>query len=205
MTLDPPPGARAAPSTARNRDPILAAIRPYLPPSGLVLEVAAGAGEHAVHFAAALPHLTWQPTDPDAAALASIEARRQAAGLPNLRPPLALNAAAPETWPVERAAAMVNINMIHISPWGATVGLMTGAGRVLDRGGVLMLYGPYLEDDVETAPSNLAFDESLRSRNPAWGIRRLEDVKALAAEHGLPLEARIAMPANNLSLIFRHA
>ena len=138
MILDPPPGARSAPSTVRNRDPILTAIRPYLPMAGLVLEVAAGAGEHAAHFAAALPDLTWQPTDPDEASRLSIEAWRRAAGLSNLLPALALDAAAPETWPVQRAAAMVNINMIHISPWSATVGLMTGAGRVLSSGGVLL-------------------------------------------------------------------
>lgn len=203
MTLDPPPGARAAPSTARNRDPILAAIRPYLPLSGLVLEIAAGAGAHAVYFASALPDLSWRPTDPDEAALTSIAAWREAAGLPNLLAPLALDAAAPETWPVKRADAVININMIHISPWIASVGLMTGTARVLPRGGVLILYGPFLEDDAPTAPSNLAFDESLKSRNPAWGIRRLEDVKALAAQHGLALEARIAMPANNLSLVLR--
>lgn len=178
-------------------------MQPYLPAYGLVLEIAAGAGEHATYFASALPSLTWQPTDPDEASLASIAAWREAAGLPNLLPPLALDATSPATWPVERADAVVNINMIHISPWSATVGLMTGAGEVLERGGVLVLYGPYLEDDIPTAASNLAFDESLRSRNPAWGLRRLAKVKAEAAYHGLVLETRIAMPANNLTLVFR--
>jgi SAM-dependent methyltransferase len=193
----------ASPSTARNRDPILSVLKPRLPAAGLVLEVASGAGEHAVHFAAALPGLTWRPTDPDALALASIAAWRDHAGLPNLLPPLQLDASDPDGWPVERADVVVNINMIHISPWTAAQGLMAGAGRVLPPGGILFLYGPYIEAEVETAPSNLAFDESLKRRNPAWGLRRLEDVTALAAGHGLVLAERIAMPANNLSLVLR--
>lgn len=200
---DPPPTARVSPSTARNREPILQVLKPRLPPGGLVLEIAAGAGEHAAYCAAALPHLEWRPTDPDPEALASIAAWRDHAGLPNLLPPLRLDAADPAAWPVDRADAVVNINMLHISPWSAAEGLMAGAGRVLPPGGLLFLYGPYLERGVETAPSNLAFDESLRARNPAWGIRRLEDVTALAAAHGLALCERIAMPANNLALVFR--
>ena len=203
MTDGPPPAARQSPSTARNREPILEVLAPRLPASGLVLEIAAGAGEHAAFNAAALPHLKWQPTDPDPEALASIAAWREHVGLPNLLPPLRLDASDPDSWPIERADAVVNINMIHISPWAATEGLMTGAGRVLPAGGVLYVYGPYLEDDVETAPSNLAFDASLKSRNPAWGLRRLAEVSALAAAEGLVLAERIAMPANNLSLIFR--
>lgn len=178
-------------------------LKPWLPPSGLVLEIASGAGEHAVHNAAALPGLTWQPTDPDPEALASIAAWRDHAGLPNLLPPLRLDAADPDGWPIDQADAVVNINMIHISPWSATEGLMAGAARRLPPQGLLFLYGPYIEADVETAPSNAAFDASLRSRNPAWGLRRLEDVTALAAAHGLMLAERIAMPANNLSLVFR--
>lgn len=178
-------------------------MRPHLPSRGLVLEIASGAGEHAAFNAAALPHLQWQPTDPDPEALASIAAWRDHAGAANLLPPLTLDAALPETWPVRRADAVVNINMIHISPWAATQGLMAGAGRVLPSGGVLFVYGPYLERDVETAPSNLAFDASLKARNPAWGIRDLAAVAALAAGHGLALIERIAMPANNLSLVFR--
>ena len=203
MSSTPPPQARLSPSTARNKEPILEVLRPRLPAVGLVLEVAAGAGEHAVHNAAALPGLAWRPTDPDPEALASIAAWRDHAGLSNLLPPLRLDAADPDGWPVERADVVVNINMIHISPWAATEGLMTGAGRVLPPGGLLFLYGPYLEPDVETAPSNLAFDQSLRSRNPAWGLRRLGDVTDLAARHGLALTERIAMPANNLALVFR--
>lgn len=203
LMSDPPPAARQAPSTARNREPILQVLRTCLPASGLVLEVAAGAGEHAAYCASALPQLTWQPSDPDPVALASIAAWREHTRLANLLAPLQLDAARPDGWPVTRADAMVNINMIHISPWAATQGLMAGAGRLLPAGGVLFLYGPYLEADVETAPSNLAFDASLRGRNPNWGIRQLDAVVALAATHGLALAERIAMPANNLALVFR--
>ena len=198
-----PAAARVSPSTARNRDPILDVLKPRLPEGGLVLEVAAGAGEHAVHNAAALPHLKWQPTDPDPEALASIAAWRAHAGLPNLLPPLRLDASDPDGWPVARADAVVNINMIHISPWAATLGLMAGAGRRLPSGGGLFLYGPYIETGVPTAPSNLAFDHSLKSRDPAWGIRHLDEVTAAAAGHGLILAERIAMPANNLVLVLR--
>jgi hypothetical protein len=168
-----------------------------------VLEVAAGAGEHAAHNAAALPGLQWQPTDPDPDARASIAAWRSHAALPNLLPPLHLDAAAPDTWPLAQADAIVNINMLHISPWTAAQGLMLGAARLLPPGAGLFLYGPYLERDVPTAPSNLAFDWSLKTRNPAWGIRHLDEVASLAAQHGLTLAERIAMPANNLILMFR--
>ena len=203
MTDPPPPHARVSPSTGRNRDPILGVLRPRLPASGLVLEVAAGAGEHAVHFAAAFAALQWRPTDADAEALASIAAWRLGAGLDNLLPPLRLDAAQPDAWPVERADAIVAINMIHISPWSATVGLMAGAARVLPSGGGLFLYGPFIESGVPTAPSNVQFDQSLRQRNPEWGIRRLDDLRDLGAKHGLSLSERIAMPANNLVLVFR--
>ena len=198
-----PSGARASPSTARNRQPILDVLKTCLPPTGQVLEVAAGAGEHAVFFAEAFPGLEWRPTDPDSDALASIAAWRTQAALPNLLEPLRLDAADPAGWPVARADVVVNINMIHISPWAACEGLMAGAGRVLPPGGLLFAYGPYIEPGLETAPSNLAFDESLQARNPAWGLRNLEAVTALAAHHGLDLERRVAMPANNLSLVFR--
>ncbi|HIJ62838.1 MAG TPA: DUF938 domain-containing protein [Rhodospirillaceae bacterium] len=197
-----PPGARTAPSTARNRDPILAVLRPRLPSAGIVLEIAAGAGEHAVYNAAALPHLQWQPTDRDDDALASIAAWHRHAGLPNLLPPLRLDASRPDTWPVDDAAAIVSINMIHISPWAATEGLMTGAGRILRAGGLLFLYGPYIEPGIETAASNLAFDRDLRSRNPDWGLRHLDLITELAAGHRLHLSERVAMPANNLALVF---
>lgn len=203
MSTLPPPGALVAPAVARNRDPILAVLQPRLPRSGVVLEIASGSGEHAVHNAAALPGLQWQPTDPDPDALASIAAWRAHAALPNLLAPLRLDASDQATWPVDRFAAVVNINMIHISPWAVTEGLMTGAGRILSLGGVLFLYGPYIERDVATAPSNVAFDLDLRNRNAAWGIRHLDDVTALAAMHGLALSERVSMPANNLSLFFR--
>jgi SAM-dependent methyltransferase len=194
---------RTSPATARNRGPILAVLQPRLPAQGLVLEIAAGAGEHAAYNAAALPGLQWQPTDPDPEALASIAGWRAHGALPNLLPPLCLDAAAPDTWPVPRADAIVNINMLHISPWAASQGLMAGAARLLPPGANLFLYGPYIERDVETAPSNLAFDQSLKSRNPAWGLRHLDDISALAAQHGLALAERIAMPANNLVLMFQ--
>jgi len=199
---NPPPEARTSPATARNRGPILEALTPRLPTGGMVLEIAAGAGEHAAFLAAALPDLLWRPTDADPDALASIAAWRDHVGLPNLLAPLRLDASAPETWPIDRADAVVNINMIHISPWAATEGLMAGAGRILPAGGILFIYGPFIEPDIETAPSNVAFDLSLKSRDGAWGVRRLDDVVALAARHGLELSERIAMPANNLALVF---
>ena len=194
--------ALTAPAVARNRDPILAVLRRVLPVSGSVLEVASGTGEHAVHFAAALPGLAWQPTDIDADALRSIAAYRRSAQLPNLLPALELDAAAPP-WPVARADAVVAINMIHIAPWAAAQGLMAGAARVLAPAGVLYLYGAFKENGRHTAPSNAAFDASLRASDPEWGVRDLAEVAALAATHGLDFAERIAMPANNLSLVFR--
>jgi len=195
-------GALTALAAARNRDPILAVLRDVLPKAGTVLELASGTGEHAVHFAAALRHLVWQPTDPDEQARASIAAHAAAAGLANLLPPLKLDASAP-VWPLTRADAVVSINMIHISPWHATQGLMAGAARLLAPGAPLYLYGPYRLHGQHTAPSNAAFDESLRARDPAWGVRNLDAVVGLAAEHGLELERTVAMPANNLSVVFR--
>ena len=194
-------GKRHAPATERNRDVILAVLRDELPSSGLVLEVASGSGQHVVHFAATLPALDWQPSDPDPAALVSIESWRQEVGLPNVRPPLRLDASA--DWPVERADAILCVNMVHISPWEATLGLMKGAGAVLPPGGLLYLYGPYLRENVETAPSNLAFDASLKARDPQWGLRRVEDVIAAATGEGLVFRRLLEMPANNLSLIFQ--
>jgi SAM-dependent methyltransferase len=192
--------ARHAPATARNRDPILAVLREILPSRGTVLEVASGTGEHAAAFAAALTALGCQTSDPDADARASIDA--WCAGLANVRPALALDAAAPD-WPVAGADAILCINMVHISPWAATEGLMAGAARLLAPGAPLYLYGPYRRAEIPTAPSNEAFDADLRTRNPDWGLRALEDVTALAALHGLLLERVIEMPANNLSVIFR--
>src|SRR5882724_893855 len=191
-----------SPAVARNRDPILAVLRRVLPAQGTVLEIASGTGEHAAYFAAALPHITWQPTDPDAEARGSIAAHRAAAQLPNLKAPLALDACAP-SWPVARAEAVVSINMIHIAPWAAAEGLMAGAGRLLAAGGVLYLYGPFKENGEHTAPSNAAFDASLRARDPLWGVRDRDEVAALAQRNRLKLVERVAMPANNLSLVFQ--
>jgi hypothetical protein len=199
----PPPTARVAPAAARNREPILAVLRQALPAQGTVLEVAAGSGEHAVWFSAVLPQLAWRPSDRDPAALASIEAWRQAEGGANLLAPIVFDAADPGTWPAEPVAAVVCINMIHIAPWSAAEGLMAFAGARLPPGGVLLLYGPYFEAEVETAPSNLAFDADLKARNPDWGLRDRAAVEALALANGLSLERRAAMPANNLSLVFR--
>ena len=193
---------RHAPATLRNRDAIAAILADGLPPSGTVLEVASGSGEHVVHFAAAFPHLEWQPSDPDPAGLISIAAYRAEAGLANIAPPRALDASAPE-WPIDRVDAVLCINMVHISPWQATPGLFAGAARLLATGAPLILYGPYIEPDVPTAASNLAFDASLRARDPAWGLRDTDAVKRVAAEVGFAFAERRAMPANNLMLLFR--
>ena len=195
---------RHAPATARNRDAIVEVLADWLPPSGTILEVASGSGEHAVHFAAAFPHLLWQPSDPDLAGLASIAAWRTEAGLPNIAPPLALDAAA-SAWPVERADAILCINMVHISPWEATLGLFAGAARLLAPSAPLILYGPYVEPGVPTAESNQAFDASLRARDPAWGLRDTDAVRAAATAAGFAFAERRAMPANNLMLRFRRA
>lgn len=190
------------PATLRNRDAILGVLRDVLPPSGLVLEIASGSGEHAVHFARAFPALTFQPTDPEGAALKSISAWAKETGLTNIRAPLLLDAAS-ETWPVTSADAILCINMIHIAPWRATEGLMHGAARTLRTGSPLYLYGPYRQAGVVTAPSNEAFDDSLKSRNVEWGLRNLEDVAALAAQTGFSAPEVTQMPANNLSVVFR--
>jgi cyclopropane fatty-acyl-phospholipid synthase-like methyltransferase len=197
--------AYSSPATARNQGPILEVLRTRIEPDARVLEIASGAGEHAVHMARALPGVTWRPTDRDDAALASIAAWRAEAALPNILEPLLLDAAKPETWPDEPADAIVCINMIHIAPWEATQGLMKGAGAKLKPGGRLFLYGPYREDGRFEAASNAAFDLDLKRRNPLWGVRDREAVTALAAEQGLVLEERIEMPANNLILVFRRA
>jgi SAM-dependent methyltransferase len=197
-----PPGARASPATARNREPILAVVGPRLRPGDQVLEIASGAGEHAVFLAAALPQVSGTPSDPDPEARTSIAAWRDAANLANLAAPLGLDAADPATWPQGPYDAIVCINMIHISPWAATEGLIAGAARVLSRDGELILYGPYLEADVATAPSNLAFDQSLKARNAGWGLRDLAAVDAEAKRHGLVRVERVAMPANNLIVVF---
>jgi hypothetical protein len=193
---------RSAPHVARNAGPIADVLAQILPARGMVLELASGTGEHIVHFAREFPRLLWQPSDPEPAALRSIEAWRAESGLFNLLPPISLDARAAD-WPVPQTDAILCINMIHISPWAATAGLMRGAGRLLGDGAPLYLYGPYRRGGVETAPSNEAFDESLRARDPEWGLRTLEEVEAEAGKHGLQLDRIVEMPANNLSLVFR--
>ena len=191
---------RSAPAALRNREPIAEVLREWLPPVGLVLEIASGSGEHAVHFARAFPQLDWQPSDADPDALASIAAWREEARLPNVRAPIALDASAPD-WPIAGADAVLSINMVHISPWPAALGLISGAGRLLAPGAPLILYGPWLEQGVTPAPSNLAFDADLRARDPGWGLREVEAFAAVAP--GFALEQRRAMPANNLMLLLR--
>lgn len=191
-----------APATLRNRGPILDVLRRVLPPTGTVLEIAAGSGEHAVFFADAFPHLAWQPSDADARALASIAAWRSPSSLANLLQPIRLDVMCAD-WPLARADAIVCINMIHIAPWEACLGLMEGAGRILPAGGTLYLYGPFMEHGFHTADSNRAFDADLRARDARWGVRNLETVAELAAEQGLFHVETVQMPANNLSVIFR--
>jgi SAM-dependent methyltransferase len=190
------------PHVARNREPILAVLKRFLPARALVLEVASGSGEHAAFFAKALPSVSWLPTDIDAKALASIAAFRAEAGVPNLLAPVRLDVTTP-SWPVKRLDAIICNNMTHISPWAASEGLMAGAARTLRAGGMLFLYGPYKIDGRHTARSNQEFDAYLRSQNPEWGIRDLGEMRALAGRHGLTLIETVAMPANNLTVIFR--
>lgn len=198
----PADGRRTAPAASRNRDSITDVLREWLPPTGLVLELASGTGEHALHFARTFPDLDWQPSDSDPVALDSITAWQSDANLSNLRPPLNLDAREPD-WPVERANAILSINMVHISPWEAALGLLDGAARVLARGAPLILYGPWIETGHETAPSNLAFDAMLRARDPGWGLREVEAFAAEARTRGVFLIERRAMPADNLMLLFR--
>ncbi len=195
---------RHAPAALRNREAIAEVLARELPASGTVLEIAAGSGEHAVFFAARFGSLTWLPTDPSPEALASIAEYRADYPGTNLSAPVMLDAADPDSWPVAEADAILCINMVHISPWAATQGLFRGSARLLgSSGGPLILYGPFIEDGVATAASNLAFDESLKARDKQWGLRRGEDLDSLAAAHGFARAARHAMPANNLSLSFR--
>lgn len=206
MTHDPcSDDRRYAPATLRNREPILNILRSCLPLSGEILEVASGSGEHAVHFAAALPGVVWQPSDPDPLARASIAAWRANDGPANLRSPLALDAEQPNSWPIDRADAIVCINMVHIAPWEATLGLFEGAARLLSGGAPLVLYGPYRRDGCLLEPSNAAFDEVLRRRDPRWGLRSLDEVLQAGKQSGFALEATHEMPANNLTLILRRS
>lgn len=206
-----------APAVQRNCQPILAVLEQALPQQGVVLEIASGTGEHVARFAQQFPQLGWLPSDQAQSQLTSIVAWRHYARLANLYEPIAVNMLHPH-WPetvVQTLAqknlpsadvmAIVNINMIHIAPWRATTGLMAGAARLLSPRGLLYLYGPFIQADQPTALSNLAFDQSLKNRNPAWGIRRLDDVSHVAAQHGLVLEKTVAMPAHNLSVIWRRS
>lgn len=193
---------RSAPAAQRNREPIAEVLGDWLPNRGLVLEIASGTGEHAVYFAQRYPALSWQPTDLDEGSLRSIAAWRETAGLPNVRAPILLDASAP-AWPVERADAVLSNNMAHISPWAASLGLIAGSAQVLPSGGPLILYGPWLKDDIETVQSNRDFDADLRRRNSEWGLRRVENFAEAADASGLALDDYRRMPANNLMLLFR--
>ncbi len=190
---------RFSPSASRNRDPILVALRPRLKPRAKVLEIASGSGEHAVYFAQNLPEVTFQPTDRDPDACASIDAWVADAALPNLRPSLRLDVTEP--WPDIEADTVLSMNMVHIAPWSAAQGLIRGAAVALSPGGQLILYGPFFRRDLPTAPSNLAFDADLWARNPDWGIRDLQAIADEAAAFATP--EVVEMPANNLMLVFR--
>jgi SAM-dependent methyltransferase len=196
------PHRRHAPAAERNRGPILDVLRRVLPARGTVLEIASGTGQHVAHFAAALPGLTWQPSDRDDEGFASIVAWCTHEGAASALPPVVLDVTH-EAWPVATVDAIVCANMIHIAPWEACLGLLRGAGRHLADDGVLVLYGPYKVGGVHTAPSNAAFDADLRARDPRWGVRDLDDVAAVARENGLALAERVAMPANNQTVVFR--
>lgn len=193
---------RHAPATERNREPIRAVLADILPARGLVLEIASGTGEHAAYFAPAFPGLTWQPSDPDPDLRASIAAWREHSGANNIEAPIDLDTTA-ERWPVEAAEAILCCNMIHIAPWEAAEGLFAGAGRILAKGGPLILYGPFKRGGEHTAPSNARFDASLQAQDPRWGVRDLDDVTALAEANGLAFDAEFGMPANNLTIVYR--
>jgi SAM-dependent methyltransferase len=195
-------GRLHAAATDRNREPILEVLRRVLPPTGLVLEIASGTGQHVAFFAGALPALRWQPSDPSSAHLESIRAWASASGAENIAAPLALDVET-QPWPVANADAILNINMIHIAPWSATEALFRGAARLLSARGVLFLYGPFKRDGQHTAQSNERFDERLRGEDPRWGVRDLADVQAVAAAAGFQPPEIISMPANNLSVVFR--
>jgi len=193
---------RFAPATERNREPILAVLRGVLSSPCLVLEIASGTGQHAMHFAQAFPSLDWQPSEPDVEVRRLLAARVASAALPNLRAPLAFDVHEPKT-PLARADAVVCINMIHIAPWSACDALLRHASALLAPGAPLVLYGPFMRDGLHTAPSNADFDKSLRARNASWGVRDLTDVDGLARGCGFELALTVAMPANNLSVVWR--
>jgi len=197
-----PDARRSAPAALRNREPIAEVLRDWLPAKGLVLEVASGTGEHSALFAERFPNLDWQPSDLSPDAVASIRAWSEVAGLPNLKPPIEVDASRPD-WPIRRADAVLNINMVHISPWSAALGLLDGAARLLSPRAPLILYGPWITDEWPTAPSNLAFDADLKRRNPDWGLRKVEDFVREASKRDFEFADQRQMPANNLMLLFR--
>lgn len=196
-----------SPSAARNTEPILKLLEGLLPADGKMLEIGCGTGEHAVSFAAAMPSLTWLPTDPDPASRASTASWIRFRGLGNILAPRDLDASSAR-WGVEELApfdAVLSINMVHIAPWAAAVGLFSGAGRLLRNGGLLVLYGPFMHNGIHNAPSNAAFDQSLKTRNADWGLRDIADLECIAREAGLRLDETVEMPANNTLLVFRRA
>jgi hypothetical protein len=195
-------GCRSAPAALRNREPIAEVLADWLPKTGKILELASGTGEHVVHFAQRFPQLLWQPSDIHPDALTATGARWATAGLPNVLEPITLDASS-RHWPIDSADGVLSINMVHISPWTAALGLLDGAGRLLPAGAPLILYGPWLEEGVEPAPSNMAFDADLKRRDPDWGLRQVEVFAAAAEERGLRLTDRRRMLANNLMLLFR--
>jgi SAM-dependent methyltransferase len=199
-----PSGGLSAAATQRNREPILAVLRTILPPTGLVLEIASGTGQHVAFFAAEFPSLRWQPSDPVPAHRDSIQAWAAGAGASNIEPAVALDVEE-SPWPVVEADAILNINMLHIAPWSAAEALFRGAVRVLPPGGPLFLYGPFKRDGIHTAESNQRFDERLRAEDARFGVRDLADVVRVAEAAGLVGPLVIEMPANNLSLVFRRA
>jgi hypothetical protein len=202
--MDAPDARLDAPATHRNIHVLRAELARVLPATGTVLEVASGTGQHVCALAEAFPHLRWQPSDADADARASIDAWTAHHARDNVAPPLALDARA-QAWPLARADAILCVNMAHIAPWAATLGLLDGAARVLPSDGPLVLYGPWHVGGHPTAPSNAAFDDSLRARDPAWGVRPLEDLLVAAVHRGFCLARVEAVPANNLVIVLRRA
>jgi hypothetical protein len=200
--VSPAPARLDSPAAERNKQPIAEALAGVLPARGLVFEIASGTGQHAEHFARVFPDLQWQPSEPDDESRAALAVRVQDAALPNLRAPLAFDVHSQEA-PLAAADAVICSNMTHIAPWSACEAMLRHASALLAPGAPLFLYGPFMRDGLHTAPSNAAFDRSLRARNPTWGVRDLTDVDGLARGHGFTLALTMAMPANNLSVVWR--
>ena len=197
-----PDGRWVAPAAERNKGPILEVLQRVLPPRGLALEIGSGTGQHVVHFAKALSQLSWQPSDPDADNRQSIALWSRLEALGNVKPPLTLDVRV-RPWPIDAADAIVCINVVHVSPWAATLALFDGVGEVLPSQGVLFLYGPYRRGGRHTAPSNEKFDADLRAHNPEWGLRDIDELAEVADRVGFALAEVVDMPANNFSLVFR--